>query len=74
LTKVFLKTFQNIEEDSFDLGKDRTEFENWDSLTHMQLVLEVETAFNINFDMDEIVEISKPGDFIPLIEKRKKDN
>lgn len=69
--KIFLTVFQNIDSGNFDFGKDRSEFENWDSLTHMQLVSEIESAFNVSFEMDEIAVINKPQDFITLIQKKK---
>lgn len=70
LTEIFLSNFKDMSAEDFSLDKDRSEFENWDSLTHLQLVSEIETAFSVSFDMDEIVEIQKPSNFIPIIEKK----
>lgn len=74
--EIFLKIFQNMDKNDFDFNKDRSQFENWDSLTHMQLVSEIESAFGVNFEMDEIVDINKPADLMGLIEERltKKKN
>ena len=71
LQKIFLKTFQNLKENDFHFQKPRIDFENWDSLTHMQLVSELESFFKISFEMDEIVDINKPEDLAVLIEKKK---
>ena len=49
---------------------DRSEFENWDSLSHMQLISEIENAFSLSFEMDEVVEINKPEDLVRLVEKK----
>lgn len=69
LEKIFLDIFQDIK--NFDFDKDRSEFENWDSLNHMQLVSEIESQFKINFEMDEISEINKPQDLLDLINKKQ---
>ncbi len=68
--EVFLKTFQSLDQDSFDFSKPRTDFENWDSLTHMQLLSEAESVFKISFEMDEIVEINSAQDLANLIDKK----
>jgi len=32
--------------------------ENWDSVNHMVLIAAIESEFDIEFDMDEIVDLS----------------
>ena len=71
LKKIFLNTFQNLKKEDFDFNKNRADFENWDSLAHMQLISEIESSLKISFDMDEIVDINKPEDLVVLIEKKK---
>jgi len=71
LKEIFLKFFQNIKEDDFSFDKDRFQFENWDSLTHMQLISEAESIFEVNFEMDEVVDINRPQDLLDLILKKK---
>ncbi len=71
VVQVFLKTFGNINVKTFDLEKSRNDFENWDSLAHLQLVSEIESEFGINLAMDEIVDINKPRDFVTLICKKR---
>lgn len=71
LKEIFFNVFQNLNDESFRFDKNRAEFENWDSLTHMQLTSEIENAFKINFEMDEIVDINKPEDFVNLIIKKQ---
>ncbi|OGD63345.1 hypothetical protein A2160_02570 [Candidatus Beckwithbacteria bacterium RBG_13_42_9] len=71
LIKIFIKILKGVDKNTFDFSKDRTDFEDWDSLAHMQLVSEVESAFGITFEMDEVIEISKPEDFLLLIRKRQ---
>ncbi len=71
LVELFSNVFPSLTKDSFNLDQDRTTFENWDSLSHMQLVSEIEQSFNVSFEMEEIVDISKPADFLALITKKK---
>lgn len=71
IKKIFLDTFKGVDEKSFDFNKDRAEFENWDSLTHMQLSSEIESAFGLSFEMDELIDINKPEDFVVLVQKKQ---
>ncbi len=71
LEKIFLKIFQNMDKKEFSIDKGRNYFENWDSLTHLQLVSEIESVFKISLEMDEIIDIQKPSDFIAIIEKKR---
>ena len=34
---------------------------NWDSVTHLKMIAEIEEAFNIQFDIDEIVDLETVG-------------
>ena len=70
LKKIFLKIFPNLKE--LSLNKNRESFENWDSLNHLQLVSEIETVFGISLEMEEIANIEKGTDFVPLILKKSK--
>lgn len=69
--EVFQSTFPKLSEDSFDFKKSRNEFENWDSLTHMQLISKIEGKFGISFDMDEVADINSPEDLVSLVSKKK---
>jgi acyl carrier protein len=73
LKNIFIEIFKDIDEETFDFNKDRSEFEDWDSLTHMQLISEVESVFKVSFEVDEIVDINKPEDLIILIQKKQND-
>lgn len=70
LKGAFLNVFKTLDDRKFDLDKPRSEFENWDSLAHLQIVSEIESVFGVSFTLDEIVEINKPGDFLPVLEKK----
>ncbi len=70
LKEVFLGVFQNLKDTGFSFNKPRRDFDNWDSLTHLQLVSEIESAFNVRFEMEDIIDIESPADFKRIIEKR----
>lgn len=44
------------------------DIEEWDSLTHMQLILEIEKKYNIRFTTAEIKKAANVGEFIQIIE------
>lgn len=42
--------------------------EDWDSLTHMQLIVEIEKKYNIRFSTAEIKKAANVGEFVDIIE------
>ncbi len=56
LKNVFCDTFEISENEVFDSAYMSTE--NWDSVNHMVLIAAIESEFDIEFDMDEIVDLS----------------
>lgn len=43
---------------------------NWDSLRHIELMMAVETAFQVRFSMAEIVGLKNLGDMRRLLESK----
>ncbi len=66
---IFRKVFQ---EPSLEIYPEMTaeDVENWDSLTHVEMLAEVEKAFNIRFQLREIRKLKNVGEFIALIEQK----
>jgi acyl carrier protein len=54
---------------SDDMNAD--DVENWDSLTHINLVIEVEKHFETKFKNAEIARLQCIGDFKALIRKKR---
>ena len=56
-----LKSVLNVSDD--DISKDLGihDVDNWDSLTHMSLIVEIENNFNIELTGDEIAEMVSFG-------------
>jgi acyl carrier protein len=71
--KVFLKIFSSeLKSGSFDFKKTQDKFQNWDSFSHMELVSEMENEFGVNLEMEEIISIRSPQDFVNLIKRKTK--
>ena len=47
--------------------------EEWDSLSHVQLIVAIEKAFGIKFTSNEIISWNNVGELIDSIEKRLKE-
>lgn len=63
-----LEKFNKILIDIFSIGENEVrddatpeDIEDWDSVTHMDLVAQFEEAFDINFDVEEITEMETIG-------------
>mgnify|MGYP003590955354 CR=1 FL=1 len=61
-----------LENESILLTDDTTadDVEEWDSLTHVQLVVSIEKAFSIRFSSHEILSWKNIGEMMDAIEKK----
>ena len=71
LQEIFRDVF---DDDSIELFDEMTseDVEDWDSLSHMTLIGEIERVFAIELTTDEILKAKNVGEFIRVIEKRVK--
>lgn len=46
------------------------DIEDWDSLTHMQLIIEIEKRYGIKFTTAEIKKAANVGEFIDIIKEK----
>jgi acyl carrier protein len=69
LTQVFHDVF---DDDSIELRPDLSakEIAEWDSLTHIRLLLTVEREFRVKFTVTEIGQLKNVGDLTALIETK----
>lgn len=67
LAPVFRIVF---DDDTLQIAADNTanDIEGWDSLSHMNLILAVESNFNISFTRKEILSFRNIGDLAKCIE------
>jgi acyl carrier protein len=66
LTTLFKTIFSN---NSLVLTDELTanDVENWDSLTHMLLITEIENSFSIKFKLKDLNKMRNVGDMVDII-------
>ena len=69
LTPIFRKVFGD---DNLTLADELSalDVENWDSLTHMLLITEIETDFSIKFRLKDLNKMLNVGDMITIINSK----
>jgi len=74
ITGTLKSVFQKVlEEKDITITREMTaqDVEKWDSLRHIQLISEVESAFGIKFKLREIMSMNNVGDLIDLIDAKQ---
>jgi len=64
LAKVLL-----LDETKISDGMSRKNVEEWDSMAHLMLVSEIESAFEVTMNDDDIMEIQTVGDIKKTLKK-----
>ncbi len=65
---IFKEIFANEDlQISYETSPD--DIPDWDSLTQVLLVEEIEKTFHISIDMDDVFKIRTFGDFVQTVEK-----
>lgn len=69
LQEIFREVF---EDEELIIAAEMTaeDIEGWDSLTHFQMIMEVEMEFGIKFTTDEIANLASVGELMNLIESK----
>ncbi len=69
LTEIFRDVF---DDDEITLNDETTadDIEEWDSLEHINLVVEIENEFSIKFNMGEVNKMKNVGEMVDLIMER----
>ena len=73
LTKIFRDVF---DDDSivYQPSLSAHDVPEWDSLSHIRMLLTVEREFHIKFSTTEISELKNAGDLVELIQKKSPSN
>lgn len=69
LQEIFRDVFDDDEIELFD-EMTADDVEDWDSLSHVNLILRIEKEFNVKFTVDEITDTENVGQFINLINEK----
>lgn len=71
LQHVFREVFKN---DALIITESTSakDIKMWDSLTHLELIAAVETAFSIKFTFNDVMMFSNVGEMMALVEKKTK--
>jgi len=67
-TAQIISDLFGVESESLSLETRRDSISGWDSLQHVNLILDVEQHFTIHFDESQVASIETVGDLIKAIE------
>lgn len=69
LQSIFREVF---DDDNIDLSPEMTanDVDGWDSLSHVNLIVSIESHFNIKFSQKELLTFKKVGDLMASIEQK----
>ncbi len=71
LEKV-IRTVFGIEAENIDENWTSEDIPDWDSVGHLNLIMEVEKEFEIKVEIEEMFEIEKLGDIMKILKKRQR--
>ena len=69
LNEVFRDVFDE-EDITVDEGTTAEDIDGWDSLEHINLVVEIENQFGMKFTMGEVHEMKNVGEMVDIIIER----
>ena len=69
LNSVFCRVFDN---NNITISDEMTadDVEEWDSLAHINLIMEIEAEFDIKFTVNDIIDLKNVGEIIELIARK----
>ena len=71
VNEIFWDVF---DDDTIEVVEETTaaDIEDWDSLTHITLISEVESAFGFTFAMKDVLGMKNVGEMLDIIERETK--
>jgi acyl carrier protein len=70
LEKVIRSVFP-IDGDTVDAGWTSDDIPDWDSVGHLNLIMEVEKEFNVKFEVEDMFEIENLGDITRILKEKQ---
>jgi acyl carrier protein len=66
---VFAKVFKNL---SIEItpSTNASDIDQWDSMTHLLLITEIEKEFSIEFKLKELMAMNNVGDMVSVIQSK----
>jgi acyl carrier protein len=58
------------ETDQFTLEMTKSDIPSWDSIAHLNLIIEVEDAFGVSFEMDEIESLNSLKGLLEILNRK----
>lgn len=70
LEKIAQSFIKVLEHDNFSLTENTTanDIDGWESITHMMIITDIESQFNIKFKLMELMSMDNIGDLIKSIQ------
>ena len=69
LEEVIRKVFP-IDSDSIDAEWTSDDIPEWDSVGHLDLIMEIERTFKTKIEIEEMFEVEKLGDITTILQKK----
>ncbi|MGP0576344.1 acyl carrier protein [Paenibacillus peoriae] len=70
--KTIISGIMEVPIEIVNLHSKKNNFEKWDSLNQLTLVMEIESAFGISLNLEEMGQINSVQDILLLVEKHTK--
>ena len=71
--KILAETF-SVRESDLTENIEMTDIESWDSLTHMEMIANLESELHIEFTADEIMEMTNVGKIEKMVGEKLSGN
>jgi|SaaInlStandDraft_4_1057021.scaffolds.fasta_scaffold132164_2 acyl carrier protein len=71
--KHILEQVLDISTEDFQKNIDIYSCEEWDSMSHMRLILELERIFLVNFSDEEVMDMTSYKNICDVVKKHKND-
>lgn len=72
LNEVFRMVFDD-DEIVLSPGMTANDVDGWDSLSHVNLILAVESTFHVHFSQKDLLKMKNVGDLVQAIEARREN-
>lgn len=69
LEKIIREVFP-IEQDAIDENWTSDDIPDWDSVGHLNLIMEVEKEFGVTFEVEDMFEIERLGDITTILQNK----